>query len=438
MDCPHKLSRWPGMEPQLIQDFDFSSHVSANITEPTSTANNSSTRNTLPQPSLPAAPVAAQYVATFAKPEMLHIYRQITGLQRYRGFVICQKRENPGPFPYKDLVCLPKPRTHQLRRFWQKQILRRPIMIYRSEARKINATLAAHHASLLHVYFGHIGVHLLPLLEHCPLPTIVSFHGADAQVDLHRPAYRAASQRMLAAATLILARSESLLRRIEELGCDPAKLRLHRTGIPLAEIPYREHSAPPDGAWHCVQASRLIAKKGLATTLRAFAHFSQSFPKAQLTLAGSGPLETELRETARALGLAERVHFAGFLDQQALRSLYGRAHLFLHPSELGPDGDQEGVPNSMLEAMASGLPVCATRHGGIPEAVEHGESGLLVPERDDAALAGEMLRLAKDPALYRALGARGAERVRECFDLSAQTRVLEGLYDEARALHAAH
>ncbi|MGV3533909.1 MAG: glycosyltransferase [Chthoniobacteraceae bacterium] len=390
----------------------------------------------MPKLSTPGAPVAAQYIATFAKPEMLHIYRQVTGLRRYAGLVLCQKRENPVQFPYEDLVWLPKPRTHQLRRLWQKQILGRPITIYPSEARRIEGVLAKKGAKVLHVYFGHIGVHLLPLLERRALPTIVSFHGADAQVDLHRPAHREASLRMLDAATLILARSESLLERIAELGCDPGKLRLHRTGLPLAEIPYLEHAAPADGAWHCVQASRLIPKKGLATTIRAFAQFSADFPNAKLTLAGSGPQEVELRKLAEEVGVADRVHFAGFLQQRELRELFARAHLFLHPSEVASDGDQEGVPNSMLEAMASGLPICATRHGGIPEAVEHGESGLLVAERDHGALAAAMKRLAEDAGLYRSIARCAAERVRERFDLAAQTEVLEGLYDEARERHS--
>src|SRR4051812_31222384 len=82
------------------------------------------------------SPVAAQYVVTFLKPEMLHIYRQITTLRAFRPVVFCQKRENETTFPFADLRILPKPRTHALRRIWQKQILRRPITIYRNEAQR--------------------------------------------------------------------------------------------------------------------------------------------------------------------------------------------------------------------------------------------------------------------------------------------------------------
>jgi len=362
---------------------------------------------------------------------MLHIYRQITALRAFRPVVFCQKREHPAEFPFADIVVLPKPRTHPLRRFVQKQVLDRPITIYRSEARRILAALEESGAKLLHVYFGHIGVHLLPLLEICPLPVIVSFHGADAQVDLHKPAHLARTRRMLERATLLLVRSESLATRLRTLGAPQGKIRLHRTGIPLEEIRFTQRSAPSDGAWRCVQACRLIPKKGLATSLRAFAEFAREFPRATFTIAGEGPQLAELRAMVESLGLAGRVTFPGFLPQEKLRALYTTSHLFLHPSELGPDGDQEGVPNAMLEAMATGLPVVATNHGGIPEAVEHGISGLLTPERDAAALTQSLLTLACNPAHYTTISAAAAARVSADFDLATQSGALEALYREA-------
>ncbi|HSI11559.1 MAG TPA: glycosyltransferase [Chthoniobacter sp.] len=379
-------------------------------------------------------PVAAQYLATFLKPEMLHIYRQITALREFRPVVLCQNREQREAFPFDDIRQLPKPRTRALRRIWQKQILGRPITIYRAEARHIVGILREIRAQVLHVYFGHIGVHLLPLLEICPLPIIVSFHGADAGIDLDKPVHLALTRRMLDLSTLLLVRSDSLARRLVALGADSGKIRLHRTGIPLGEIPFQQRQAPTDNAWHCVQACRLIAKKGLTTTLRAFADFTCEYPKATLTIAGEGPQLPELQALAATLGIAERVHFPGFLSQTKLRELYSSAHFFLHPSETAPDGDQEGVPNSMLEAMASGLPPVATLHGGIPEAVENHVSGWLVPERDHSALAQALLALARDPARYAQMSAAAATRVSTAFDLQAQARLLERCYTEAIAM----
>ncbi|MDD5350151.1 MAG: glycosyltransferase [Chthoniobacteraceae bacterium] len=380
-----------------------------------------------------ASPVAVQYCATFLKPEMLHIYRQITGLRAWRPFVICQKREEAErfPFPPDALAVLPKPATHGLRRIWVKQICRRPILIYQSEARRIAAKIEEVHGRVLHVYFGNIGVHLLPLLRRCPVPVIVSFHGADAGVDMDRPAWREAAREMFSLAKLVLARSKALGERLLVLGCPPEKLRIHRTGIPLERFPFRPRTAPADGAWHFFQACRLIPKKGLPTALRAFARFTAAHPLSTFTVAGEGPLLQELTALAAELGVADKVRFPGFLSHAALTAELAAAHVFLHPSEIGPDGNQEGVPNAMLEAMSTGLPVAATRHGGIPEAVEEGVSGYLVAERDETGLAEALEKLAAEPARYAAMGAAAAKAVTEGFEAGMQARVLEGLYTEA-------
>ena len=127
------------------------------------------------------------------------------------------------------------------------------------------------------------------------------------------------------------------------------------------------------------------------------------------------------------------MHFAGFLGGRELCELYHGSHAFLHPSQTTEDQNQEGVPNSMLEAMATGLPVLATIHGGIPEAVEDNETGLLVEERDGDRLLDNMRRLAREDGLWQRIGSGAAVSVRENFEQRAQIRKLEAIYDEARA-----
>lgn len=376
-------------------------------------------------------PIVASYIVTFLKPEMLHVYRQVRRLQRWQTVIFCQKRENASAFPFSPVEIIPKPLTHQIRRWWQKKVLKQPIVMYGGEARTLRRIIEQRGAQLLHIYFGHIGVHLLPLIEILPIPTVVSFHGADVQVDLDRPKHRAAAQRMIELSRLLLVRSNSLADRLVELGCPREKIRIHRTGIPIDEIHFRQRAAPEDGAWRCVQASRLIEKKGLSTTVRAFSEFVREFPKARLTFAGEGPLHEQTWKLAVELGIADRVNFTGFLSQPELRALYDRSHVFIHPSETGADGNQEGVPNAMLEAMAMGVPPLATIHGGIPEAVEHGRSGILVGERDHTGLARELSALARDPERYCSMSRCAAERVAGMFDLRATVAALESYYDEA-------
>ena len=376
-------------------------------------------------------PVVACYCATFLKPEMLHIYRQITSLTRVSPFVIAQKREEAARYPFDRIAVVGKPATHFLRRFWFKDIRDAPWQISPSEVKKLTGILEEVKAELLHIYFGHIAVHLQPLIRAWPRPSVVSFHGADVMVDLEKPAYRAATQQMLDAVRLVLVRSESLGRALINLGCSAGKIRLQRTGIPIEEIPFRTRVWPGDDAWKFLQACRLIEKKGLRASLRAFAKFAVRYPAATFTIAGEGPLRSELGKVAAELGVADKVFFPGFVSQPQLRELFYQSHIFLHPSERGGDGNQEGVPNSMLEAMASGLPVFATEHGGIPEAIENGRSGILVKEGDDKALALALLESAENPEALTAIAHDGAETVRKKFQQAAQTRTLEDYYFEA-------
>jgi colanic acid/amylovoran biosynthesis glycosyltransferase len=364
---------------------------------------------------------------------MLHIYRQITALERFRPVVIAQKREEPERFPFEPVFVVGKPAAHFLRRFWYRTMRDAPWQISHRELAQIKRVLSENEAQLLHIYFGHIAVHLLPLILHWRRPTVVSFHGADVSVELDKPHYRAATREMLAAARLVLVRSQSLARAVAALGCSEEKIRLHRTGIPLSEIAFRPRTWPSEGAWKLLQAGRLIEKKGFQTSMRAFAAFQQKNPAATFTIAGEGPMQQQLRSLARELGVAERVRFAGFLSQVQLREEFFRSHIFLHPSELGGDGNQEGVPNAMLEAMASGLPVFATKHGGIPEAIEDGVSGVLVGERDHLALAEALLGWVGRPDALQRLAEAGARVVAANFEQNQQARVLEDLYREAVA-----
>jgi colanic acid/amylovoran biosynthesis glycosyltransferase len=378
-------------------------------------------------------PVVACYCATFLKPEMLHIYRQITSLTRVSPLVIAQKREEAERYPFDRITVVGKPAMHFARRFWSRQIRAAPWQVSRREVNTLASVLENAQAKLLHIYFGHIAVHLLPLIHAWGKPSVVSFHGADVMVDLERPAYRAATKQMLEAVRLVLVRSESLGRALIEIGCSPEKIRIQRTGIPVDEIPFRTRAWPSDGAWKFVQACRLIEKKGLKTSLLAFAKFAARYPQSTFTIAGEGPLRSELEAQARELGIGDKVSFPGFVSQAQLREHFYGSQIFLHPSERGADGNQEGVPNSMLEAMASGLPVFATEHGGIPEAIEHGKSGILVMESDHDALADALLDAVAHPDQLTAMARNGADSVRQKFEQTAQTRKLEEYYFEAMA-----
>ena len=375
-----------------------------------------------------ARPVVASYCTTFLKREMAHIYRQVTGLRTYQSFVMAKTRQNAERYPFDDVELVGKPGKNFLRRFYLKYVRRADAVVYRGEFQLLDGILRRRRAQLMHIYFGHTGVHLLPFIKAWDKPCIVSFHGADIVLREHQAGYKAQLREMLQTVPLVLARSQSLGRQLSELGCPPERLALNPTGVPLDQFPFVHRVPPTRGRWQLVQACRLIPKKGLITALRAFALFREVYPEATFVIAGEGPMRAELKAAVAQLGLDKAVRFTGFLTQSKLYQLYVASHIFLHPSEILPDQNQEGIPNSMLEAMSSGLAVVATTHGGIPEAVESGRTGLLVPEKDPQALCAALRQMVESVERWLAMGKDASEFITANFEQGAQIAHLEEQY----------
>ena len=390
----------------------------------------------------PRKPVVASLCGTYLKPEMQSLYRQIANLNEFRNIVIAEQVQNEDQFPFDPIVRMtklqrPKPRGNFLLRFWYKHVTsqwppprkittERPFYPY-----NIHDLLTDHCVDVAHVYYGHKAVKYLPMLRKWGGPWVVSFHGVDVIKFIDDEGYVDQLNEVFAEARLVLARSESLLAALRDLGCPENKLRINRTPIPLNAIPFAQRQAPPDGQWRLIQACRLIAKKGLFTTLKALPLVIERFPNLKFIVCGQGPQEQEFRKRIAAAGLENNVELVGWLSQGELLDRYQQSHVFLHPSELTKSADQEGVPNSMLEAMASGLPVVATHHGGIPEAVQSDHNGLLVPEKSPDQLAAALIELLRDEAKLRMMSSNASDSVRSKFGFEEQVANLESCYREA-------
>ena len=144
-------------------------------------------------------------------------------------------------------------------------------------------------------------------------------------------------------------------------------------------------------------------------------------------MVGDGPLLMQARSLVQALGLQERVRFFGVCAQGEVADLMRQVRGFVQHSLVAPDGDSEGNPVAVMEAQLSGLPVVATRHAGIPEVVLDGQSGLLVEEGDERAMALAMAQLVRDPDLAARLGDCGRQRVQEHFTIEHHLRQVSQL-----------
>ncbi len=190
------------------------------------------------------------------------------------------------------------------------------------------------------------------------------------------------------------------------------------SSIDLSQIPSHAGSAT-DSTFRILFVGALEAKKGVEHLLTALALADRSLGNWTCDLAGDGPLRNHLQRQAEELGISDRVRFRGALDFDAVSAAFRRASVCVAPSVIGPGGRQEGIPNVMIEALAFGKPAISTPISGIPELIETGVSGLLVPPENPERLAGAILRLFRDPDFARALGRRGRAVVEQRFDLSA-------------------
>lgn len=208
--------------------------------------------------------------------------------------------------------------------------------------------------------------------------------------------------------------SEFWRRRLVDLGAPEAKLVVHHMGVDLEKYPFAPRAPDAGRPFELVTVGRLVEKKGTEITLRALARLRETSPEARfrLKIVGDGPLRPRLEALCDALGLREHVAFLGALPHARVAQALARADAFVLPSVVASDGDMEGIPVSLMEAMASGLPVVSTRHSGIPELIEHGVSGLLAVERDVGDLSRQLNRIMADPQA-RAAFARAARRTVE-------------------------
>lgn len=180
---------------------------------------------------------------------------------------------------------------------------------------------------------------------------------------------------------------------------------------PLSDAPFR-----------ILFVGALEAKKGVVHLLDALALASGRLGDWVCELAGDGPLRAALEAQAERLGIGRNVLFHGALDFEAVRAAYRRASLCVAPSVIGPDGRQEGIPNVMIEALACAKPAISTAISGIPELIESGVNGLLVPPADPNRLAEAILQIRADPAAAALMGRRGRETVERGFDLARNAR----------------
>lgn len=218
-----------------------------------------------------------------------------------------------------------------------------------------------------------------------------------------------------------------LLRR--RCGAEAArKVALVRCGVPLEAFPLREGA--PAGRPQIVSVGRLVDYKGFPTLLDAVRLLRERGREIDCTIVGEGPMLVPIRERIRREHRTGSVRLLGSRTQSEVRDLLAGASLCALASERGRDGQMDGIPVVLMEALALGVPAVSTRLSGIPELIEDGVTGLLVPPRDAASLAEAVSKLLDDPDLAARLAAAGRRRIEDGYDAARNAGVLLGLIEE--------
>ena len=307
---------------------------------------------------------------------------------------------------------------------------------YAGPTRTQVARLRARTPRLVYAHFAPDGYAAMQLAEQLGVPLVTALHGYDVTISdeamsrtrLGR-AYLQGRAALQKTGALYLSCSEYVRARGLEMGYPADRTMVHSIGVDVERFKPPGILRPREKS--VLFVGRLVEKKGCGTLIEAMLSVQRRCPSAELVVIGGGPLRADYE--ARALALGVRCRFLGVQPTAVVRDRMSRASVFCVPSVVAASGDAEGFGMVFIEAQAMGLPVVSTLSGGIPEAVKHGETGLLVAERDSAALAEAIFRLMQDEEMWQQYSRAGRRHVVNHFNLAEQTGRLENLFEQLLA-----
>lgn len=289
--------------------------------------------------------------------------------------------------------------------------------------------------SLIHAHFGTDGVYAMALADKLKIPLVVTFHGYETTLS-RQAMWQSCSplyyqflfheEELKLKASAFIAISNFLHDNLVKKGYPKEKIIQHYIGVDTEKFSPINRQ-PNERYILCV--GRHVEKKGIDVLLRAFARIANKHKQVSLFQVGAGEMTATLETLAKQLGICDRVRFLGAQPHEIVRNLMQNAEIFALPSQTAKDGNSETLGLVFNEASACGIPIVSTWHGGIPEAVLDGETGFLVPEKNERVLAERLDMLLSDPALGKQMGLRGREFVCEVFDIRKQTAKLESIYE---------
>lgn len=268
------------------------------------------------------------------------------------------------------------------------------------------------HFDVVYCHFGGIGMIALRLKKLVLITgrLVIVFHGFDITKFIERYGANVYAE-LLEEGDLFLPISERWKARLLELGAAPNKVRVHRMGVDCRKFTFKPRSLRRGEAIRIITVARFMEKKGIEYSIRAVAELVGKGYPMEYEIIGDGPLRQNLVAVISQTGCTANIKLLGSRSHDEVAGLLDKAHLMLLTSVTDEEGDQEGIPVALMEAMAMGIPVVSTYHSGIPELVADGVTGILVPERDVCAIVAAVEKLIDNPQLWPEMGMAARERI---------------------------
>lgn len=376
----------------------------------------------------------ALFATNFGSYSQTFIYDEVTRHAAYDVEVFARNRENPEIFPFPDVHAL---RPWQNRLEWGEWLMYGATMMSPRFIRRLRSG----DFDILHAHFGPGSVYALPYQQLTGLPLVVTFHGYDVPLlstpRRFRPKYWrywGMSKLMLRNVSRFLAASEELHDMLIDLGAPRERVHVWRLGVEIPPLPV----APPNRSGkNVLMVGRFVEKKGFEYAIEAFGRALADGAEGTLHIIGDGELRPRYDELIARLGIEDHVVFRGVMPHAEVLQTMLEMDILMCPSVVAANGDRESGILVAKEAGARYLPVIGTYHGGIPEIIDDGETGYLVPERDVGAIATHLRALLGDAALRGRLGASARTKMEREYDIDRRIVALEGHYDAVIEAHRA-
>lgn len=312
----------------------------------------------------------------------------------------------------------------------RRALLRRSLKIDAAyfQQRELQRFLVKNRIDAVLAEFGPTATLIMEACKKVNVPLIAHFHGFDAYRERTLKTFSSRYQELFDIAAAIVAVSRDMQHQLQRLGAPSEKIHYNSCGV---EPSLFQGADPLRNPPTFIAVGRFVSKKAPHLTLLAFKEMLAKVSEARLVMIGDGPLWEACYQMRRSLGLESVVDLPGPKSHAEVAAAMQKARAFVQHSVRTQDGDSEGTPVAVLEAGASGLPVIATRHAGIKDAIVHEKTGLLVDEGDISTMADSMTLLAKDAQLASQLGRGGREWVSSHYSMKQRIDTLWSIIEAA-------